>query len=198
MINQNTIHKKPIFILIGPSASGKTTLIKKSKNELNFGVIISTTTRNPRIGEKNGVDYYFVTRNEFQKLNMIESDEYSGNLYGISLESIMSITNNKDGAMTAMTLEGAEIIRNYIENSELPFVVKTIFVNTPIAVLKQRMTDRGDSSEEIARRMKNIEDRREYDNRYKTDFVYEPIITNSEDDVINFIKFVKNISEKIM
>ena len=60
------------------------------------------------------------------------------------------------------------------------------------------MTDRGDSSEEIARRMKNIEDRREYDNRYKTDFVYEPIITSSEDDVINFIKFIKNISEKIM
>ena len=50
----------------------------------------------------------------------------------------------------------------------------------------------------FVRRMKNIEDRREYDNRYKTDFVYEPIITSSEDDVINFIKFIKNISEKIM
>lgn len=197
MISHNIIHKKPIFILIGPSASGKTTLIKKSKDALNYGVIISTTTRKSRTGEKDGIDYYFVTRDEFQKLNMIESDEYSGNLYGISLESILSITDNKDGAMTAMTLEGAEIIRNYIENSELPFVVKTIFVNTPIAVLKQRMTDRGDSSEEIARRMKNIEDRREYDNRYKTDYVYDPIINGSNEDILNFIKFIKLISENI-
>lgn len=197
MINQNIIHKKPIFILIGPSASGKTTLIKKSKDVLNYGVIISTTTRKPRIGEKDGIDYYFVTRDEFQKLNMIESDEYSGNLYGISLESILSITDNKDGAMTAMTLEGAEIIRDYIDNSELPFVVKTIFINTPKDVLKQRMSDRGDSLEEIDKRMKNIEARREYDNRYKTDYVYDPIINSPEEDVLNFIKFIKLISEDI-
>ncbi|XP_063125067.1 guanylate kinase isoform X9 [Rattus norvegicus] len=78
-------------VLSGPSGAGKSTLLKKLFQEHGsvFGFSVSHTTRNPRPGEEDGKDYYFVTREMMQRDiaagDFIEHAEFSGNLYGTSL-----------------------------------------------------------------------------------------------------------------
>ncbi|XP_065388274.1 guanylate kinase isoform X3 [Macaca fascicularis] len=75
-------------VLSGPSGAGKSTLLKRLLQEHSgiFGFSVSHTTRNPRPGEENGKDYYFVTREVMQRDiaagDFIEHAEFSGNLYG--------------------------------------------------------------------------------------------------------------------
>lgn len=167
--------KKTIFCLVGPSASGKSTLIKENMEKLNFGEIVSTTTRAPRIGEKNGIDYNFVSKNDFEKLDMLEKDEYAGDFYGTSLQAVFDSLEDKNGTMTAITFEGAQNIKKYIREHKIKNLdVVSIFIATPKIELKQRMIDRGDSEKSIQKRLDNIIKRKEYDNMFKTDYIFIP------------------------
>ena len=94
--------KNKVIILLGKSASGKST-IEKRLESVEIGTrAISTTTRKPRTNEKNGVDYYFVTEDEFNKSlengEFVENSEYpmvSGNAkYGINKKHIDLDSNN--------------------------------------------------------------------------------------------------------
>jgi len=75
-----------LIVLIGPSGSGKTTLERKFVKQFGFDRIVSHTTRKPRPGEIDGVDYYFVSEDEFNQIEMLEFVEYNGNLYGASVQ----------------------------------------------------------------------------------------------------------------
>ena len=84
-----------IIALLGASGSGKSTIEKHLNEDYGYEKIISYTTRNPRANERNGVDYHFITNDEFQKLidenKMAEYDEYSqGRLYGTLKEDYTS------------------------------------------------------------------------------------------------------------
>ena len=90
MIKEN---KGAILIISGPSGCGKSTLLKEVYKEIdNYYFSISTTTRAPRVGETNGIDYFFVTKEEFEK--DIENDDFleyakvHDNYYGTSLKPI--------------------------------------------------------------------------------------------------------------
>ena len=65
----SSFKKGGMFILSSPSGAGKTTLVKKISKNKNFSVSISHTTRLPRPNEKNGKDYFFISKNNFKKLN---------------------------------------------------------------------------------------------------------------------------------
>lgn len=76
-----------VFVVSGPSGSGKGTIVDVLRNMApNIGVAVSATTRAPRPGEAEGVNYYYKTREEFEALlaagEILEHTEYSGNLYG--------------------------------------------------------------------------------------------------------------------
>ena len=64
----SSFKKGGMFILSSPSGAGKTTLVKKISKNRNFLVSISHTTRQPRPNEKDGKDYYFISKNNFKKL----------------------------------------------------------------------------------------------------------------------------------
>lgn len=189
---------KVIFCLIGPSASGKSTLIKENKEILNLGEIISTTTRRRRKHEVNGIDYYFVTREDFDDINMIEKDEYAGDMYGTSIESIIEALNNKDGAITALTYEGFQELKKFItrdkSNRFNDVKVISVFVNTPIEELEKRMILRGDTKENIKKRLANVEERKEYDNCKKTDYVFTPTNNDIEETNMNFCELIARLS----
>ena len=70
----SSFKKGGIFVLSSPSGAGKTTLVKKIAKNKNFSISISHTTRHPRPNEKNGKDYYFVSKNQFKKL--IQKNEF--------------------------------------------------------------------------------------------------------------------------
>ena len=77
-----------MFIISSPSGAGKTTLVKKISKNKNFFVSISHTTRLPRPNEKNGKDYYFISKNHFKKLikkgQFLEYAKVFDNYYGSS------------------------------------------------------------------------------------------------------------------
>jgi guanylate kinase len=147
-----------ILILSGPSGCGKSTLLKelyKSVNKYYFS--ISTTTRLPRVGEQNGVDYFFVTKEQFeegiQKGEFLEYAEVHGNYYGTSLKPILLALEENKLVIFDIDVQGQDIVKK----SELNRYVTSVFITTPsLEVLKNRLYSRAtDSNDVIEKRVKN-------------------------------------------
>ncbi len=147
-----------LFIVSAPSGAGKTSLLQALMTRVsNLEMSISHTTRAPRPGEKDGVDYHYVTPQQFDELvakgAFIEHATVFGNQYG-SLRSLVEqrLQAGSDVVMD-MDWQGAKQVRE-----AMPDVV-TIFILPPsLAALQERLTSRGQDSEEvIARRMREAQ-----------------------------------------
>ena len=109
--------KKPVILIIsGPSGAGKTTLSKALIDAVPGTIIaVSHTTRQPRPGEKNGVDYYFVSKEEFQQQisqgEMLEHAMVYGNLYGTSRKSIEQSFSEGKNIILDIDWQGARRIK---------------------------------------------------------------------------------------
>ena len=151
--------KGAILILSGPSGCGKSTLLKEVYKDISdYYFSISTTTRAPRTGEENGVDYLFVTKEEFE--NDIANDgflEYAkvhDNYYGTSLKPINKALEEEKLVIFDIDVQGHAIVRNKLDS-----IVTSVFITTPsLDVLKQRLNTRNtDSIEIIEKRIQNAE-----------------------------------------
>lgn len=188
---------KTLLAIIGPSGSGKSTYVAYAKKILGYGEIISTTTRLPRVGEVDGKDYHFVTKEEFEKIEMIEVDEYSGQLYGTAQKDLDYAYASSDSAFMVITYEGAQIFKHLFKEKNLKIDVVTIFVNTPIEELEKRMIKRGDHFDKIQERIDHIKKRKEYDNKQKTDYIFSVDLSLSLDETCEqFVQFIKTINGK--
>ncbi|MDH5405014.1 MAG: guanylate kinase [Candidatus Aminicenantes bacterium] len=159
--------KGQVFIISAPSGSGKTTLGKELLNSLpDLQLSISYTTRKPRPGEQEGVDYFFLTREEFEKKRMkgelIEWAEVFGHYYGTSRKRLTQHLQQGKDVLLLIDVQGAIQIME-----KLPRVV-SIFVLPPSRdALKQRLEERGtDTAEEIQRRLKVAEREIDYWSHY--------------------------------
>ena len=154
MINEK---KGAILILSGPSGCGKSTLLKEVYKDISdYYFSISTTTRTPRTGEVNGVDYFFVTKEEFEKDiendNFLEYAKVHDNYYGTSLTPINKALQEGKLVIFDIDVQGHEIVR-----SKLNSIVTSVFITTPsLRVLEERLNARNtDSSDIIEKRIKN-------------------------------------------
>ena len=192
-----------LFIISAPSGAGKSTLIRKllSSNN-NFELSVSATTRPPRDGEINGVDYQFISENEFTSLiNKNAFIEYA------------KVHNHKYGTLKSYIdrklIEGKSIIldidvQGFMQIKESNISNTSIFVLPPsFKVLKQRLEDRrSDTREAIDKRMTNARKEIQFCDEY--DF----IIVNDEIDItMKALKEIifekrndsdKNLIEKIL
>ncbi|XDB52862.1 hypothetical protein AB1E18_006389 [Capra hircus] len=142
-------------VLSGPSGAGKSTLLKKLLQEHGsiFGFSVSHTTREPRPGEENGKDYYFVTREVMQRDiaagDFIEHAEFSGNLYGTSKAAVRAVQAMNRICVLDVDLQG---VRNIKKTDLRPIY---IFVQPPsLDVLEQRLRQRNTETEEsLAKRL---------------------------------------------
>ena len=132
-----------IIILSSPSGAGKTTLVKLLSEKKDFFVSVSHTTRTPRLNEKEGIDYFFIDKEGFQKL--IEENEFLefakvfGNYYGTSKKNIIKKLNEGQNVIFDIDWQGTE----QIIKKELDFNVVTIFILPPSKkVLKERLSNR--------------------------------------------------------
>ncbi|XP_057163266.1 guanylate kinase isoform X2 [Ursus arctos] len=142
-------------VLSGPSGAGKSTLLKRLLQEHGsvFGFSVSHTTRDPRPGEENGKDYYFVTREVMQQDiaagDFIEHAEFSGNLYGTSKAAVRAVQAMNRICVLDVDLQG---VRNIKKTDLRPIY---IFVQPPsLEVLEQRLRQRNTETEEsLAKRL---------------------------------------------
>ncbi len=156
--------KGAILIISGPSGCGKSTLLKEVYKDIDdYYFSISTTTRAPRIGEVNGIDYFFVTKEEFEKdINNGDFLEYAkvhDNYYGTSLKPIKKALDESKLVIFDIDVQGHEIVR-----SKLDAITTSVFITTPsLEVLETRLNSRNtDSLEIIEKRIKNAKGEVEY------------------------------------
>lgn len=156
--------KGAILILSGPSGCGKSTLLKEVYKDIDdYYFSISTTTRDSRIGELNGVDYFFVTKEEFEKDiqngDFLEYAKVHDNYYGTSLKPINKALEEGKLVIFDIDVQGHEIVR-----TKLNSIVTSVFITTPsLEVLESRLNSRNtDSIEIIEKRIKNAKGEVEY------------------------------------
>ena len=145
-----------LIVLSGPSGVGKGTVRAAifSKEEQKCVYSISATTRLPRTGETDGVDYFFKTREEFEQMiqnkQLLEYAEYVGNYYGTPLEYVENTLATGKDVFLEIDVQGAIQVRELMPDGVF------IFLTPPdLNELESRIVNRGtDSDEVIAKRMK--------------------------------------------
>lgn len=145
-----------LFIVAAPSGAGKTTLVRALlKADPRIKLSISYTTRAPRPGETDGVDYHFVDEARFLKMmaagEFLESAKVHGHYYGTSQAWAQDIMRKGDDLLLEIDWQGATQVRKAFPNAV------SIFILPPSEdALRERLNKRGqDSDEVIARRLAN-------------------------------------------
>lgn len=147
-----------LFVISGPSGAGKGTLIRRIMQDApDVWLSVSATTRTPREGEENGREYYFLSRDEFERRidegGFLEWAEYDGNLYGTPVSSIREQVDAGRQVLLEIEVQGADQVRERVPESVLVFIAPP-----SLEVLEQRLRGRGTNSEvSIAERMRMAE-----------------------------------------
>ena len=145
-------NQKKLIILTGPSGVGKGTVVKEilGKNK-NIWLSISATTREPREGEKEGENYYFLNENKFKEMieqNLfLEWAQFAGNYYGTPLSSVNEKIKKGFTVLLEIEVEGAKQIKEKFPNSF------SIFLLPPNKTeLERRIRNRGTEKEEAIKK----------------------------------------------
>ena len=146
-----------ILVLSGPSGAGKSTIINAASEEIgDYYFSISTTTRNPRLGEKNGVDYFFVTKESFEEDikagNFLEYAEVHGNYYGTSLKPVREALSEGKLVIFDIDVQGHRLVR-----AKMNDITTSAFITPPTLIeLEKRLRARcTDNDSVIVNRIEN-------------------------------------------
>lgn len=145
-----------VLVVCAPSGAGKTTLVKRLLQEFpHFGYSVSCTTRSPRPGETDGVDYHFLSGEEFEQRRaqgyFAEWAEVYGNFYGTPLPPTLGMLEQGKDVLFEIDVQGAAQLRLTLPAG------KYVFILPPsLSVLEERLRGRGSDDEAtIARRLAN-------------------------------------------
>ncbi|WP_040211631.1 guanylate kinase [Clostridium polynesiense] len=136
-----------LIVISGPSGAGKGTICKDFVKKNNCWISVSATTRGPRVGEIDGVNYFFISKEDFLKKiedeDFLEYAEVYGNLYGTPKSKVESVLNSGKDVILEIDIQGALKIKEKV--SEAIF----IFILPPsMEELKQRIIKRGSETPE--------------------------------------------------
>lgn len=161
--------KGQLIVLSGPSGVGKGTVLKEFINdpELKLGLSISMTTRNMRPGEKDGVNYYYVTKEEFLKTRdeggLLEWAEFVGNYYGTPVAEVERLRSMGKNVLLEIEVEGCRQIKE-----KVPDVITIFIVPPSMEELEARIRGRATEPEEIVQqRLAKAAKEMELMNEYK-------------------------------
>ena len=140
--------KGKIFVVSGPSGVGKSTVIAKMmEHRTDMCFSVSATTRAPRPGEVDGVDYFFVTQEEFDRMvgdgELLEHAEYVGNSYGTPRDYVEEKQRQGMHVLLDIEVQGARQVRERVPNA-----VKIFIIPPSLQVLEQRLRGRHTDEEE--------------------------------------------------
>lgn len=160
-----------LFVVTGPSGVGKSTLIRRLRSQIQgIQFSVSATTRAPRVGEADGVDYHFLTPERFEELvaegAFLEHAQVYDRRYGTLVDPIVAALDAGQSLLLDIDLQGARNVRkHYVEalkarvGREFDAPVFIAVLPPSIASLEQRLIHRGtDSAAIIAGRMAKVRD----------------------------------------
>lgn len=175
-----------IIVVVAPSGSGKTTIVKKLMSELPIlQFSVSGTTRNPRSNEIHGKDYYFLTRQEFDSKiadgAFLEWEEfYGGKRYGTLQSDVENQLDKGYFCVLDIEVKGALNVKSIYKDKAL-----TIFIKPPsLEILKDRLEKRGTETPET---LKERLDRFEMEMKYETSFDHT-VVNNDLEIAYNEVK----------
>lgn len=186
-------NKGTLFVYTGASGVGKGTIMKKLlDSDKNIRLSVSATTRAPREGEINGVHYYFVSNEEFDK--MIEEDgfleyaQYCSNRYGTPKKPVFDMLN--EGINVFLEIE----TKGFLQVKEKYPECVTIFLMPPsIEELERRLRGRGTETDEVIE--KRLEQAK-VEMTYKDQFDYQVLNDNLDRAANEILSIVENINNK--
>ncbi|MCR5523102.1 MAG: guanylate kinase [Clostridia bacterium] len=183
-----------LIIFSGPSGCGKDTVLREMlETNDDLRVSISMTTRKIRDGEIDGMDYYFVSREYFEKKikegSMLEYAEYAGNYYGTPKAPVDDMINDGINVILEIEVQGAEKIRKLY-----PDAVSVFLMPPSLAELEERLRKRGtDDEETISHRLFIAEQ----EIRRATEFQYAVVNSEVEKAVSDFQEILNSEKHKI-
>jgi len=139
-----------ILVLSGPSGAGKSTIISAAASEIGeYYFSISTTTRTPRVGEKNGVDYFFVSKEDFEEDikagNFLEYAQVHGNYYGTSLKPVHEALKEGKLVIFDIDVQGHRLVR-----AKMNDITTSAFITPPtLQALEERLRARCTDDESV-------------------------------------------------
>jgi guanylate kinase len=148
-----------VFVITGPSGVGKGTLIRGLMERLEqLELSVSATTRAPRPGEQDGVDYHFLTREEFDRRvaegDFVEHADYAGRSYGTLRSELEARVRAGTPVVLEIEVQGARQVR-----AAMPEAVQVFIAPPSLEALRTRLIGRGtDDAEEVERRLQVAEE----------------------------------------
>ena len=143
-----TMNKGRLIVFSAPSGCGKGTMLEQILKNEDFCVSVSATTRSPREGEVDGVNYYFISKDEFtQRIGegkFLEYAEYCGNFYGTPMDKVNEMLDNGKNVILEIEVQGAVKVMNKRPDA------LSIFIAPPsINELRRRLHKRGTETEDV-------------------------------------------------
>jgi guanylate kinase len=144
------MQKGAILVLSGPSGAGKSTIINAASDEIGeYYFSISTTTRAPRVGEEDGKDYFFVTKESFEEDikagNFLEYAEVHGNYYGTSLKPVREALEEGKLVIFDIDVQGHRLVR-----AKMNDITTSAFITPPtLHALETRLRARSTDDESV-------------------------------------------------
>lgn len=173
-----------LFLVSGNSGGGKTVTMKTFRDSNLLSEIVSFTTRTPRQGEVDGIDYIFVSKSKYDYLlstnGIIENTEYGKNFYGITRKELESKLN-KNNCYAIVDYNGMVQLKKLYKNTV------TIFIYNSMVAAAVQMKKRGDEQSEITKRLST------YKQELGTADHYDYVIHNMYGYLDGTIENVKNI-----
>ncbi len=189
----NSAERGTLYIISAPSGTGKSTIVSELlRSDPNIYFSISATTRQPREGETDGVDYYFIKREEFLKLvdsgGMLEHAEFCGNLYGTPRKAVYDKLDEGHDVILEIETVGAMSVK-----AVCPEAVSIFILPPSLSELRNRLTARAtDSDETISRRI--AEARPEIEKSRGYDFI---IVNDSLEAAVEQAKTVMKAAKRM-
>ena len=153
-------HNGILFVISAPSGAGKSTLLNGIRHFGDFTYSVSCTTRKPRPGEQDGLDYHFLSRAQFEAeiaaSNLLEYAEVHGNFYGTRKDAIKEHLSAGTDVLVDVDVQGARSIRRCADDQITSALVDIFLAPPSMEILTERLHKRGtETPEQLALRLNN-------------------------------------------